>query len=397
MEDRAGNPKTIRENNQKVLAQYLFHYGTTSRSNLSNVFHLSSPSVYKNIAQLIEQNIVFEIGEGDSEGGRRPMMLSFNYDMGYIVSMDLKGEYLKLALANLGLNIIGRKEICIQHFQNGQDLFAKCIEAIHDLMKTNHIDSSMLLSIAVGIPGSINQQTGKVNMPPIWFNVGDIKRIEDLILEAFPTCRIIIKNDINLAAIGEMRYGIGKGCKNLIYVSVDMGVGAGIIMNGKLYEGSRLSSGEIGYSRTSLQTSKTLEDEISIVAITQRIKEHVLFNQDGRAVKFLSKDQKTINMKAINQALVKKDKELLNIMEDISNKLGMILSNICALLDIELIIIGGKIIDINYDIKAKLDKIIYTNIPTDVKTGFSSLSGDEIIFGGFALSLDEILKKIAIY
>jgi len=234
-------------------------------------------------------------------------------------------------------------------------------------------------------------------MPPIWFNVGDIKRIEDLFLEAFPTCRIIIKNDINLAAIGEMRYGIGKGFENLIYVSVDMGVGAGIIMNGKLYEGSRLSSGEIGYSRTSLQTTKTLEDEISIVAITQRIKEHDLFNQDGRADKFLSKDQKTINMKEINQALAKKDKELLNIMEDITNKLGMILSNICALLDIELIIIGGKIVDINYDIKAKLDKIIYANIPTDVKTGFSSLSGDEIIFGGFALSLDEILKKIAIY
>ncbi|PKM51995.1 MAG: hypothetical protein CVV02_03120 [Firmicutes bacterium HGW-Firmicutes-7] len=397
MENKAGNPKTIRENNQKVLAQYLFKHGTTSRAQLSKVFHLSSPSVYKNIAQLIDQNIVLEIGEGGSAGGRRPMLISFNYDMGYIVSMDLKGEYLKLALANLELTVIGRDEILIRDYQSGQDLFAKSIEIINDLMQKNHINASNLLSIVMGVPGSVNQQTGQVNMPPIWFNVGDMKRIEDLICQAYPTCKVIIKNDINLAAIGEMRYGIGTGCKNLIYVSVDMGVGAGMIMDGNLYEGSRFSSGEIGYSRTSLQTTKTLEDEISIRAITEHIKEHEGINQDGRIDKFLSKDRKTINIPEINKALVKQDVDLLKIMEDAINKLGLILSNICALLDIELIIIGGKIVDIDYDIKTKLDQIINTNIPIEVKTGFSSLNDDEIIFGGFALSLDEILKKIAIY
>jgi predicted NBD/HSP70 family sugar kinase len=397
VENKAGNPKTIRENNQKVLAQYLFKHGTTSRAKLSNVFQLSSPSVYKNIAQLIEQNVVLEIGEGGSEGGRRPMLISFNYNMGYIVSMDLKGEYLKLVLANLALTIIGREDIRIRDYQNGQDLFVKTIEIINDLMQKNNINHSNLLSIVMGVPGSVNQQTGEVNMPPIWFNVGDLKRIEDLISKAYPTCKIVIKNDINLAAIGEMRYGIGKGFKNLIYISVDMGVGAGIIIEGKLYEGSRFSSGEIGYSRTSLQAKKTLEDEISIRAITEYIKDHVGINQDGRAQRFLSKDQKTINITEVNNALANKDEDLLSIMEDVTSKLGLILSNICALLDIEMIIIGGKIVDFDYNIKAKLDQILKDYIPIEVKTGFSSLNDDEIILGGFALSLDEILKEIAIF
>lgn len=397
MENKTGNPQSIRENNQKVLAQYLFKYGTTSRSKLSEVFHLSAPSIYKNIAQLIDQNIVLEIGEGGSEGGRRPMLISFNYNMGYIVSMDLKGEYLKLVLANLSLSVIGREEIPIGDYQNGNDLFLRTIEVINSLMESNQIKPSKLLSIVMGVPGSVNQQTGQVNMPPIWFNVGDVRHIEDLMCQAYPNCRIIIKNDINLAATGEMRYGIGKGCKNLIYVSVDMGVGAGIILDGNLYEGTRFASGEIGYSKTSLEASSTLEDEISIRGIINYIKENTKINQDGRINTFLTGDKKALNVLEINKALANNDEELTSIMEDVTGKLSLILSNICALLDIDLIIIGGKIADINYDFKTRVNQIINNNLPLKVRTEYSSLNNDEIIFGGFALSLDEILKEIAIY
>lgn len=397
MENKTGNPQSIRENNQKVLAQYLFKYGTTSRSKLSEVFHLSAPSIYKNIAQLIDQNIVLEIGEGGSEGGRRPMLISFNYNMGYIVSMDLKGEYLKLVLANLALSVIGRDEIPIGEYQDGNDLFLRAIEVINSLMESNQIKQNELLSIVMGVPGSVNQQTGQVYMPPIWFNVGDVKHIEDLMYQAYPSCRIIIKNDINLAATGEMRYGIGKGCKNLIYVSIDMGVGAGIILDGRLYEGTRFASGEIGYSKTSLNNATTLEDEISIRGIINQIKENKEINSEGKVNRYLTKDGKALNVIEINKALAHNDHEIITIMEDVSNRLSLILSNICALLDIDLIIIGGKIVDINFDLKTKVNQTINKNLPLEVKTEYSSLNNDEIIYGGFALSLDEILKEIAIY
>ena len=397
MENKTGNPKTIRENNQKVLAQYLFDHGTTSRAHLAQVFRLSSPSIYKNITQLIEQNVVIETGEGGSAGGRRPMLISFNYNMGYIVSMDLKGEYLKLALSNLALDVIGREEIFIRDYQNGQDLFIKTVEIIKDILGKNNLEINDLLSIAIGVPGSVNQKTGQVNMPPIWFDVGDVRVIENVIRDAFPACKIIIKNDINLAAIGEMRYGIGKGYKNLLYISVDMGVGAGIIIDGKLYEGSRFSAGEIGYSKTNLKAAKTLEDEISIRAIAQYIKDNEAINKDGRIKSFLSKDQKALNIKEINKALTKNDPDIMGIMDHVTDKLGIILLNACALLDIELIIIGGKISDIRYDLKSKLDTMIKNNLPVDVEIGFSSLDDDEIIYGAFALSLDDILGEIAIY
>lgn len=397
LEKETGNPQTIRENNQKVLAQYLFENGTTSRSKLSKVFRLSSPSIYKNIAQLIEQDIVVEIGEGGSKGGRRPMLISFNYDFGYIVSIDLKGECLKLVLANLALKIIAREEIFIRDYQHGQDLIIKSIDTIKEFLNKNNIENKKLLSITIGFPGAVNQGTGEVNMPPTWLNVRDVKKIEELMKEEFPLSNIIIKNDTNLAAIGERRYGIGKGCKNLIYVNIDMGVGAGIIINDELYEGSRFSSGEIGHSKISLDSPNILEDEISIRGIANRIEKDIFLKKDEKLKEFLSNNRNILNFQTIGKAVKEKDNYFMQLMKEVTDKLGLILLNICVLLDIELIVIGGKIMEIGYDIKSDLDVIISKNVPMEIKTGFSSLDGDEVIYGGFALSIDNILNEIAYY
>ncbi|MEN1761754.1 hypothetical protein [Anoxynatronum sibiricum] len=139
MTSKTEKPQNIRENNQKVLAHYLYKNGPTSRAKLSSVFNLSLPSVYKNINQLVEQNVVLELGEGDSEGGRKPMLVGFNYNMGYMVSVDLKGEHLKIALANLALDIIGKEEMFTLNYENSLALFDAIIESIKNLLNQNEI------------------------------------------------------------------------------------------------------------------------------------------------------------------------------------------------------------------------------------------------------------------
>ncbi|MEN1762305.1 ROK family protein, partial [Anoxynatronum sibiricum] len=192
----------------------------------------------------------------------------------------------------------------------------------------------------MGVPGSVNQKTRKMLMTQSWFNVEEVENIEKLVEASFPCCTTIIKNDINLAATGEMRYGIGRGYKNLIYVSVDMGVGAGIILEGKLYEGSRFASGEIGYSKICCGTSRNLEEETSIRSILQQIKDNKLLNKDDRGIRFLSQDKNALNIEEVRKAIKEEDAELVSIMHDVVEKLGFTLANICVLLDIEQIIIG---------------------------------------------------------
>ncbi|AOT72611.1 ROK family protein [Geosporobacter ferrireducens] len=397
MEKKAGNPKTIRENNQKVLAHYLFEHSPTAISELSRIFKLSLPSIYKNISQLIDHNIIKETGEGDSLGGRRPMLFSFNYDLGYIASVDLKGEYLRLALANLGLKIIAREDINMRDFKNGNDLINKGIESLKTLMKANSIAQEKLFSIAVGFPGSINNITGQTYMLPVWLDIWEGVNIKRLINEEFPAVNVIVKNDMNLAAIGEMRYGVGRGYKNLIYVSLDMGVGAGIIIDGCLYEGSRFASGEIAFFKTNMGSNTTLEDEISIRGITNRIVRDMEKNIENRLERFLINNKRILNFAEVKKAVIEKDPYILGVMKDVSERLGFVLYNISVFLDNELIIISSKTIDMGYDIKKDLDEIIKKNTLIEVKTEYASLNQDEVIYGGFALSLDHILDKIITY
>jgi len=397
LDKKTGNPTTIKEKNQKVLAQYLFENKTTSRSNLVKVFKLSAPSIYKNIGQLIEQNIVLELGEGGSEGGRRPKLISFNYDYGYIVGIDLKGETLKLALANMELNIIGRAEISINEFNDETKLISQSIKKIKSLLKKNKIKEKDLLSISIGYPGSVNQKTGSVKMAPDWLNVSDVKKMEAMYSEAFSESSILIKNDTNLAATGELKYGCGQKHKNLLYINVDMGVGAGIIIDGKLFEGSRFASGEIGFTKTKVNSSQSLEDEISIRGLVQQIKNDSEKQNNSDLLTFINKDETTLNFKVCNKALKKNDPYLINLMEQIVEKLSFVLVNSCYLLDMDAFIIGGQLLELNYDFKSKLDEMVneYRNI--EVEIGYSSLNQDEVIYGGFALALDEILKNIVDY
>lgn len=394
MDNQTSNPTNIKEKNQRVLARYIFENKETSRSTLVKVFKLSGPSVYKNIGQLIDQNIVIELGEGDSEGGRRPKLVSFNYNYGYLVGIDLKGESIKIVLANLELEIIGRASLSINTFVSEEALLLASVDAVGQLLSANDISPDRVKYITMGYPGSVDQKTGKVNMAPTWLNIKDVKKLESLYMERFKHSKILIKNDTNLAAIGELRYGSGMNNRNLIYVSIDMGVGAGIIIEGKLFEGSRFSTGEIGYSKVSPGSDRSLEDEVSVRGLFRQILNDSTAAESQSVRQFISTDKTTLDYGRINQALSEGNPYLRQLLKNAIVKTGFVLSNICVLLDIDAIIIGGQILEINYDFCNELSGIVHELTPVEVKTVKASLNGDEVIYGGFALALDDILDHI---
>ncbi|MEN1761109.1 ROK family protein, partial [Anoxynatronum sibiricum] len=99
----------------------------------------------------------------------------------------------------------------------------------------------------------------------------------------------------------------------------------------------------------------------------------------------------------VRKAIKEEDAELVSIMHDVVEKLGFTLANICVLLDIEQIIIGGRVVDIGYDIKGHLEGMLESTVPVQTKIAYASLNNDEVIYGGFALAVDSLLKDISIY
>jgi predicted NBD/HSP70 family sugar kinase len=398
-ERTAGNQGTIKENNQQLIIDTLVKNGATSRAELAKNLKLSAPSVSKNINDLIKKNILIEIGEGDSIGGRRPILVQFNYNYGYIIGVDMSGQELKIALANLKSEIIELRTIDISNINKGKEILDIIADNIFNIFAKNHLPIDKLLVIAIGFPGII-EDTGRVVALPMWLYLWEDLNIKEELRKRFKV-EIIFKNDMNLAALGECGYGVGKEYRNLVYVSIDIGVGAGVILNKTLYEGNRLAAGEIGYFALNIadaqynhQSVGPLESRVGIPAIIESIKKGVCEGRSSFISDLIGGDVNRINSKVIEKAIQCKDPFVMAEMEQIVHTLGVVLSNIIILLDLDLIVLGGKLMDLGYDFITPLNQIVSRIVPFEVQVRSSALEQNAIIYGAFTIALDYIYKNI---
>jgi Transcriptional regulator/sugar kinase len=178
-------------------------------------------------------------------------------------------------------------------------------------------------------------------------------------------------------------------------------VGAGVILNNKLYEGIRLAAGEIGYFALSIedalhnhQSVGPLESRIGIPAIVENIKKAVGQGRSSVITDLVGGDTTRINVKVVEKAIQRKEPLVMEEMERIVNILGVVLSNISILLDLDLIILGGKLMDLGYDFVTPLNEIITKITPFETRVRSSALNQNAIIYGAFTIALEHVYKNI---
>lgn len=396
---RAGNQRLIREINQNLIVEVIRKHGQMSRAELAKKLKLSAPSVSSNIEQLLKQGILREVGEGDSIGGRRPILLEFNKDYGYIAGIDLSSEDMRIALGDLQGNILEIKHIFLPEEKIGERILSQIIECLNTILDNQNIEKGNLKVIAIGTPGVIDEKSGTLQMAPQFKGWSQIN-IRKIIEEKFEA-KVIIKNDMNMAAIGEYHYGAGRDLKNIIYISVDLGIGAGVILDGKLYEGQRVAAGEIGYWVTDPIKSKVkkeevgpLESKIAIPAIVKRIRSDLKKGQKTYIQNLIDGNPDKINFDTFRKAILKGDPYSISILKEITDYLGLAVANICILLDLDRIIFGGEITSLGDDfldaLKVTVDRL--TPLPNDLV--FSKLGKCSGIYGCFAVALEEFFDHI---
>ena len=389
----------IKENNQKFIIDTLIERGATSRADLAKLLKLSAPSVSNNINQLLQKKLLLEIGEGDSAGGRRPILLDFNYRYGYIIGVDLSGQDLKIALSNLKPEIIELRQIDIANPKSGQAILDIIIENILAIFAEHQLGLKQLLTIVVGFPGVVNEATGRMILLPLWvYAWGEINLQEEL--QKKFKAKVIIKNDINLAALGESRYGLGREFRNLVYVSIDMGVGAGLIMDHQLYEGSRFAAGEIGYLASEVadlefnhESFGPLESRVGLPGLLDKVQNDLRAGCASRINDLIQGDPERVDLRVIKAAVSLEDPYILGEMERIQHQLGITLTNIGILLDLELLILGGQLTRLGYDFLKPLNEMAGKLAPLGVKVAYSSLE-QPVLYGAFAAGLEYVQGNI---
>lgn len=243
MKLRIGNKELIKDINRSLVIKEIRMNGPISRTDISKNLNLGLSTVTNIVEELESQNLVHEVGEADSTGGRKPILLEFNYNYGYIIGIKIEENNLIFALTNLKSEIIEKRVVPFKKGTNSNTVLNMVVENIEKLI-TKIPYNKNLMGIGVAVSGLVDQQKGKLIYSGMlnWSNV----EIGNILENKF-NVPVYIDNDVNAYTLAELWYGHGRELNNFIVVTYGSGIGSGIVINKKLYTGDFGGAGEIGH------------------------------------------------------------------------------------------------------------------------------------------------------
>ena len=232
----------MRDINRSAILEIIRRASPISRTAIAEQLDVSLPTVMRIVDELIADGLVRSQGNSEWSGGRRRSLLEFNADGHLVLGIDMGGTKIYGALSNLGGTVIDEMNID-RHGTQGDDSYAALTALIDTLLASPRLEGRPVRGIGVGAPGITLHKEGIVKWA---FSLN----WKDFPLKARLSERyrlpITVDNDVNLAALGELWFGAGQNCQNMILIAIGTGIGAGIIIDGALYRGSTEASGEIG-------------------------------------------------------------------------------------------------------------------------------------------------------
>ncbi|MEP0804078.1 MAG: ROK family protein [Chloroflexota bacterium] len=216
-----------------------------SRTELAEQMGLTRAAVSLIVNDLLESRVVMEAESRSVPSGRPPIVLEINPERGLVGAIDMGATHMSIAVADFAARIHQETEIAIDIKDGPEVCIALADRMLKQILASQGLSVSHLSAIGVGVPGPVITEAGMVVSPPImpgW----DHYPIRASLEKAWG-CPVTLNNDAELGALGEWAYGAGRGEKNIAYIKVGSGVGAGLILNKQIYGGTTGAAGEIGH------------------------------------------------------------------------------------------------------------------------------------------------------
>lgn len=263
--------------------------------------------------------------------------------MKYCFGVDVGGTTTKMGLFSTDGELFEKWEIKTRTEEEGRNVLPDIAAAIYKKMEEKQISSEDVAGVGVGIPAPVNEAGIVQNTANLGWGYKEVKRELEEIL---PGMRAEIGNDANVAALGEMWLGAGKGSSNMIMVTLGTGVGGGVICGGKIVVGANGAGGEIGHICVNYAETETcgcgkkgcLEQYASATGIARLAARRL---KEGAEDTVLSEGN--ISAKAVFDAVKSGDRVATEIAEEFGGYLGHALANLAVVSDPEMIVIGGGV------------------------------------------------------
>jgi len=383
-----GNSIAVRRWNLSSIFKLIRKRGPISRIELTKISGCSAGTASNHVRTLIEKGFVIETQKGISSGGRKPMQLMVNPNKAYIFSIEIEVNKIKMVLFDLELKVVTKNIIPITYKNDYRKTLEEVFFKIDKMMEEKNLELDNLLGIGVAVPGLIDKVKGILEFAPNlgWENVPILNIFKDKY--GIP---IVLNNEAKAAAIGE-RESIYPNINNMVFVSINEGIGCGIFFNGGLYRGASGNAGEFGH--IIIDTNGPLCTCGNKGCWETLASENFIVNSYLK----LPNSNKELTKEEIYQLGKNGDKKIIEIFKEAGKNIGIGLVNIVNGLSPELLVIGGGIVEIKEyiyeEIVKKLEESALSISYRNVKIKFSELGSLAAVYGLADLIIEKRIKFI---
>lgn len=352
---RKADKNLIKDLNRSAVINAIRRKGPISRTELSKITKLGQSTMTKIIEELKNLDLVNEIGEASSTGGRKAILLEFNKLFANAIGIKVMKDHLIFALTDLQANIIEKKEIYFESSLDTQLIINLMKDTINQLLKENHLETNNLIGIGIAVSGLVNGKEGVVLSSPLlnWDNVNLAAPLK----EKFQL-PVLIDNDVNAYTYAELEFGYGRNSNQFICISIGDGIGAGFVIDKKLYKGEFGGAGEFGHSIISVDgrpcycgQNGCLETYLSNQSLNLTAQE--FFSRYPKSDLF----RENINYETITRAAENGDPLAFVLFEQVSKYLSVGLINAINIFNPKkIVLIGEALLGKDYFIEKAIEK-----------------------------------------
>jgi len=391
----------IRKLNTAILLDALRRFAPLSRAELAARTGLNRSTVSIIVTSLIEEGLIQETDLQSSKVGRPGMLLELNPKGGFAIGIELGVDFISIILTDFIARVQWREQVCSDPNED-QITILDCAATLTQHALDYGLSQGLRpLGIGMGVPGLVDLRQGKLIFAPNlhWNNVP-----LRLIWSQRFNLPIFVENEANAAALGEYYFGAAQGVDSFIYLSAGIGLGAGIVLDGKLFRGSNGYASEVGHMTVDPNGELCgcgkrgcWETQVGPRAVLRRVRKTLESGVPSALCDLVEGDLERISFESVVQAAGQGDSVALRALQEVGERLGIGVANLVNVFNPELIVLGGALNLASTILLPIVERLIRENALTpaceNVRVAASAHGIDACLMGAVALVLDDILRE----
>ena len=333
--DGSGSLTTLRELNRGRVIESLRELGVASRAEIARSTGLSPATVSTLVGQLVETGLVVDAPQRlsrRSQGGRPPALITLDPAAGVAIGIDFGKRHLAVAVSDLSHEILAERWRTMHEDYDARAGMDGAVKLVDEALTRSGTEPDRVLGVGLGLPGPIHRSTGTVGSSAILPGWTDV-RIAEVMSErlALP---VHVDNDANLGALAELHWGAGHGASTFVYLKMATGIGAGLVIGGRLFHGAGGTAGEIGHT--------TVDEAGPICRCGNRGCLEMVAAAPALA-ELLRPTRGEVTGERVVELALEGDPGCRRAIADAGSYAGQAVANLCNLFNPERIVVGGSL------------------------------------------------------